>query len=306
MIKYLNKAIKEASDKEEFYKVIDLANEALSIPNFGFTMETISRLGYSLIRVGKIAEGINLLQIIINKDTNDKFKEYTSNILKVAERLQQVQLPLKKYLEQGNILQEGVVIYLKDGREIAKDSASSSYLNSYMPYMVWKIEDNKVYGFPVKKYDNHGMCLRGHNYLIFQNCSVKPELVSFKLSDISKVYFEINKYDYQRVIRDLYERFCVFGSISNVSKNHFVTEMEQTLNIEIGNLIVLYNPQDRVRHYYYVMDIDTENGIYKCIQVTHRKGNITIKDEQVKEIPMSAYIMEKIPTTLENREKMFR
>lgn len=296
MIEKLYREISEAFQNKKYYRVINLIEVALKIPNFGFNMSLLYKYGYSLMKTCNYEEGIKIYQIISAHDTNEKVKAFVKEVIEKYNKNQSLKLPITDYLAKGYKLESGVVVYLKENNEAG--------FNNIFPYMIWKIESNKIYAFPIKFYRNHGYILSKKRYFKTRHETVIPELVSFSISDILSIDGKLEAFDYNNTLRDLYQRYCIFGTITNTPKNSFVTEMENKISISVGDIISLYDVNDHTYHYYYILEVNQEESQYKGIMINHIDGEIGIKNGNTIEIPFSSYIVDKLFISPENNKKL--
>lgn len=303
MISEIYTAIGQAFDNRNYKQVIKLVREALTNPKFGFNMNLLYKYAYSLIMTYKVKEAIRVLKVIAKNDTKVEMLYKIEFILGKLEKKQVIKLYIKDYLKKGNKLEAGLVVYLKKQEDI--QSKYPNFENNIRyPFMIWKVEGDKIYAFPIRKYMNHGFYISSNKYLTEANLACNPNLVIFEADAISKVDMQIDRIDFNNIIKDLYERLCVLGTINNSPKNHFVAELEKSLSVSVGDIVTIYNISNHVRTYYYIIEKDNESSTYKAIAISHLNGEIFIKNEDIIEIPFSAYIMEKVVVSEENKEKI--
>lgn len=296
-------AVGEAFDNKNYKLVIKLVREALEDPKFGFNMNLLYKYAYSLIMSYKLKEGLRVLNIIANNDTKAEMLSRVDFILSKIENRQIIKLYIKEYLKKGYELQPGLVVYLKSSEEIQNGDSNPSNNIKY-PFMIWKVEGDTIYAFPIRRYINHGFYLSAYKYFKETNFTAYPKLAIFDRNNILKVDIQIDKFDYKCIIKDLYERTCVFGTINDYPKNNFVNECEQALAVTAEDIITLYDISNHTCKYYYIISVDEESRVYKGVAISHFNGNIYIKDEEIINIPMSMYIIEKIAISEDNRRKL--
>lgn len=154
----------------------------------------------------------------------------------------------------------------------------------------------------------------GYSLLKAHRISEGMQILKFIVSDetdplmlektISTIRLWKKRSDYVSTINDLYQRYCIFGAINDIPKNHFVEVQEKLLKISVGDVIAVYDSISRMRCYYYILDIDKENSVYRVNRIGHMNGELYIKDKNVEEIPFAAYIMEKTIISLENQRRL--
>jgi len=300
MISQIYTLIGEAFENGNYIQVVKLVDKALEIPEFGFNMNLLYKYGYSLLMVRRKKDGVRILKVILENDTNPHVLEKTREILKSWKKNQAIKLPIELYLSKGHKLQEGLAVYVRPDAKIESEIPLSEGSVSYL-YLIWKIENDKIYAFPLKKYTSHGHILKAYKYFRKVDLAAVPKLVSFDVDSIMCVSMKLDTNDYVDTIKDLYERYCIFGTISCNSKNYFVQEKEKSLSINIGDIVAIYDPATRSKLYYSIIDIDTEQSIYRAFRIGHLNGELCLKGEYIEEIPFSTYIMEKTIISFENQ-----
>ncbi len=303
MISEIYTKIGEAYEKKKYYKVIVLVEGALKVPKFGVDRNIMYQYANSLIKTHRVEDGIKVLRILKGLDKHPKMTETVDKILKRYDEQQKIQLPLEEFLAEGYKLEEGLAVFLKpDCKFLYEEDNHIKYLSS--PFMIWKIVDGCIFAFPIEDREIHGHILFADLYFKNTNQTVYPSLVSFRVEDISHIDRKLGELDYTSVIKDLYERYCVLNTIQNNPKNYFVTEIEKNFLISVGDIISIYDCADRVRRYYYIIAVDESEGPYKGVAITHRNGEIYLKNTDIIEIPTSSYIMGKLNISEENRQRL--
>lgn len=287
----LYKEIEEAYNQKRYYRVTNLVKKILKTSNEEIDEKIFFMYGYALLMINEQERGISIFKILSQLGTSE-ISQKAKAIVVSWEEQKKFQLPLKEYLEQGYELKEGVIVYLNSLEGVISEAPARTGID--LPYMIWKIENNIVYAFPIRIYRKHGHYIQGRKYFKSNNQAVEATLVSFAISNISAIDIILDSTDCKSVIGDLYKRCCVLSSVNNTPKNHFVSELEKKILIEENDIISIFDVNDRHPHYYYVIKINKEDSIYYGVEITHINGEITLKNKNVVEIPKSSYILEKL------------
>lgn len=282
MIREIYKDINKAFKNNNYYQVINLINYALKMSKLGLDQEILFKYGYSLLKVGNIEEGINVLRIITNLT---KFSIVEQYIINNYEKKQNVNLALDEYLKQYE-LEAGLVVNV-----------------SSKPFLIWKVSNNRVYAFKIEN-NKHGIRISGSKYFIDGDLAFSPNLVKFDIKDIDSINFKLDDFDYKRVINDLLERNCIFGNIAHVPKNIFIREMERKLDIKEGDIITVFDVVSHHNRFYYIISIDENARMYKTVAITHEQGYIKLKNNEIIDISFDTFISGKNVVALDYKKRL--
>ena len=172
-----------------------------------------------------------------------------------------------EYFRLKHELSEGDIIYVSDVDENYKSIDSYSLKRTYM---VWKIEGETVYAFPVtNKIPKDIRCYKlfRQNYLNFDSDrTVKADMVVINKKYIQKVQERLTREDYLNVLSNIYSGIIVLGDEEKKQQMQpFMDEIYNSFNIEINNVIVAYDREEKKAKNYLVIDMD-EDSLY-CIEI---------------------------------------
>ena len=118
-----------------------------------------------------------------------------------------------EYFRVDNELYQGDIIYASDVDEYYKNIDPYALKRTYM---IWKIEGEKIYAFPVTNKipkDIRRFKLFRQNYLNFDSDrSVKDDLVIINKKDVEKVQERLPSNDYLNVLSNIYSGVIVSGN----------------------------------------------------------------------------------------------
>ena len=180
-----------------------------------------------------------------------------------------VEIEYQSFLDKGNILTPGHVIYIKNspllinGHKEIEDSKSDS-----RPYLIWKIENNMIYMFPLSK-----NCGKFHYYLYAQNypnseCdrAVKNNLSITTEDNILSVADKLNDNDYKIIISNLF--VTSYSCKDNDEKEGRRKFLEDYVGMpKINDVISYYVPEEEKSYFYLVLDILEDD--YQVIEINH-------------------------------------
>ena len=171
---------------------------------------------YLLAKIHMLKGNIDISKTIFEKILNDpSLDDITQKTIK--KHLQKiynnknfnafVEIEYQSFLEKGNLLCSGHVIYIKDKPlSINGHKENSDLKSNSRPYLVWKIENNLVYMFPVTK-----VCGKTPYHLFYQNYpnsefdrNIKDNLCITTLDNIISVTDKLKDNDYSIIMSNIF------------------------------------------------------------------------------------------------------
>lgn len=191
----------------------------------------------------------------------------------------------------GNRLLPGHVIMTCKLRDEYPENCG--YIKTEWPYMIWKIDGEKIYAFPVTKdIDKYRHPLSKDNYPCREDRTLKDRLACILEGDVTNVIDKITDTDYLKSIESMQlslinTQMGDWTPETSYFMNSFITNKE----VEIGDIIVFCKKQTKEIRYYFVFSID-EFG-YQTYEVGPRflpyTDNIQVKNLS-KEVPITSII----------------
>lgn len=265
MYKYAIALLKTNQEKEamDILDVIFKISENSNIPSI--SDKKLYRIGMKLYDRGlyKESKKVFLKYLELNKDADAKYVNSAKGFLYEIERYENGlfnKIEVSNYLkDENNHIEEGMVVFIKP-------AANINFFDNNRPFLIWKIEGNKVYAFPITTNTDVS------NPFYFEK-EDEPKylyinIVEFLIDDISTIYRIIAKEYLLPILKNQYYRYC-----SDALKNDFVKEMEKSFNIEIFDIIKIKDNDsfkyflitniDEEKEQYVVHEVINDNGIYK-------------------------------------------
>lgn len=216
-------------------------------------------------------------------------------------------------LSEGKDLESKQIIYTSKIRdEYFENSIDEDPKKATRPYMIWKIDEDKLYCFAVTTRITHkdgkirGHILLSENYKVNSlNRVVKNNLVVIQKNDVESVIDKVHDEDFEVIIKRIYGEVCFFeGKFLEASK-FFIDIMSSEFNPEIYDIIKIPFKDDLENicpKTYFIVEIDIENHLYIGIEVSLYKGKIKIVDYNLHFINMNTPIFS-VKKVREEREK---
>lgn len=213
----------------------------------------------------------------------------------------------------GNKLRPGHVIMTCRLRD--DYSENHGYKKVDWPYMIWKVEDKKIYAFPVvAKVDRFNYVFSHEDYPCRSDRTLKDGMVCIYEDDVINVIDKITDDDCRKAI-DLMQRSIIYSQKGdwNNHTNYFMNSFLEDKEVEVGDVLVFCDKEKETVNYYFVFGID-EYG-YKIYEVSYRffpfsddvKMEYISKDKpltsliKLVDINRKKLLLEMVPTTNEKR-----
>ena len=205
-----------------------------------------------------------------------------------------------KFKRDGYSLEPGHIFYSKHVDLGFEDDRKSS-----KPYMVWKVENNNVYCFPVvrareneKKYN---YILRKEKYPNYTfNRKVKDSLACVDEKYIEKIVSVVKYFDYQEVIACIYRSICFTNDTSACEK--FFYEYIKEMDIQIGDIVSIPNCEKRQIKLYYIVDMFDDS--YRALKIENNNGKYCIENNDPIILKRSDYLMKAFINKQEKKEEI--
>lgn len=171
----------------------------------------------------------------------------------------------------GQTLLPGYIIYVDRVRDGYEENRYNQDDQKRMhPYMIWQIEGDKIYAFPVSiTMDKYQYIFKSEDYSYFYpDRRLKDTLVCLNKRDATSVYGKITDEDYKLAISLMYKNiyFAQKGQIKPNSK-YFMETMLKNEIASLGDVIVIYDFETHTERHFYVFAIDEKNQKYKTIEI---------------------------------------
>lgn len=168
----------------------------------------------------------------------------------------------------NNELEVGHIVYglVLDKKYIKKDP-----VHDKRPYLIWKIDGDDLYCFPVtKNLKTYSYTLYEQDYLNFDSDRrIKDYIVHMKKYNVDKIYEKLNEKDLSQVLKKIYVYVQGFKKEERINRLEFIDEYVKNMSIKKGNVIILYNKEKDLKRYYFVIDIDEKNDRYETIELSY-------------------------------------
>ena len=173
-----------------------------------------------------------------------------------------------------NKIEPGQLVYVKTSTKFEKEFDINKYGR---PYLVWKIDGEYIYTFPVTASINSSQTfyIDGHPRQIYD------DIIKLKISEIDSVYRIIDKNTLKKILKSQYYRFCHIKE-----KNIYVKEYEKSFDIKMYDIIKIKDKILNCYKYCLITNIDLLNEEYKAIEVVYNdeKKEYTFKESAYKRV----------------------
>ena len=239
----------------------------------------------NIIRIKLLEGNIKDAQAIIDSRLKVETEESTLRMLRSYEQLIKNHLEKGAYIEtdynyfkKKNTLEPGHIVFLKNMPESDYRNEDEKALKR--PYMIWKIEDDIIYIFPVstqereksyklymQKYPN-SKCDRTVKYTLFQTTE----------DNVLTVQDKVLEEDFKIILTNLYQASCFADRISKKQNQYFMQEyIGEISKYDVIKEVV--HGSVSVSKFHLVLDIEDKH--YRTIEVDYKnKKIIGVKSEK--------------------------
>lgn len=257
---------------------------------------------------GKIEQAYNTIIKSLNEkisfEQQNKYMKYKFMIDDHLRKGIAIETEYESFIKNGDTLEPGHIVFLKDktvtSLEILKDSKKNN-----RPYLIWKIEENDLYMFPVttkcRDKDNHnkGFTLYSQKYgNNFQDRRLINSLCHTTTDNILSVQDKILEEDYKKILTD------IFYSIY-FNKNEKIVNNLKFMKEYIGKPnkydIIEYVDKNTKEHTYYLV-LYIEANYYKVVKIDCK--NYIIIDNKTRIIDKKQLISKIIKPTPEALQEL--
>lgn len=214
---------------------------------------------------------------LIFPDSNEfshKANQYLTKIKrlkKMDDTFEEVSYPYLK--STGKSLEPGHIIYVeKLNNKYMCNKVNDDPKKDTRPYMIWKIDKNLIYGFPVAT----ARCEKDLFRLFRQNYGnvdfdrkIKDNITYIEECDVQFVIDKISDRDFDILIKNMYHSMCANIEEKRPSNRFFVNQIMSEINVEVGNIITIwdFSEEEKKKKTYLVLEIDNENNAYSTVEV---------------------------------------
>ena len=217
------------------------------------------------LRQGKIAEAKQELDEVaekykdtIKEDALNKFRGIIRNYYNSGSF---IETDYESFVKNGKKLEPGHIIFIGNGKpsSIKTNPEDFDEKAKSRPYMIWKIEGNDIYMFPVLiAIKNKGYILYEQNYLNSNaDRTIKAHLCKTTIDNVLSVQDKVSEYDYPIILRFIFTS-VYFGKEENKIKNRKFMQ-DKCGEPELYNIIETVEPVTKIHHYYFVYE-KTDRG----------------------------------------------
>lgn len=237
---------------------IILAKSYLAQGKIGATKDTLSKINYNNIS--------NSDQKVIKKINNQIYnnEKYGSCI----------EISYESFVKKGLELEPGHIIFLKSPATLYEFD-NDSYKENNIPYMIWKIENNILYVFPVTtKIQPNSIYYNFRDYDYRNSVGdrrLKDNLYVTTKSNVLTIQDKINNVDFNKSIHNLFNIiFFQQNKFDNPKKTRFLKKYIGEVN-EL-DIIKYIDKETQERQYYLVLKILEDH--YKLIRIDKEKYEV--------------------------------
>ena len=209
-----------------------------------------------------------------------------------------------KYYKYHHTLQPGDIIYTK-----YEDSSEN---NSRRPILIWKLEGDNVFGFPITKNvmrpngKKKGYLIRGDQYKNFDgDRALKYSLLNINTSEVGRIIEHIKPRDLDKILRSARQGIIKIGTSDILETNKKFLD-EYKIEIVPESIILLPNHNNNNYDFYFVIDVDKEKKQCKGLLLEKKGDEIDFVSDEPTIISLDQDIVNCIRPKDDKKEQILK
>ena len=231
--------------------------------------------------MGNIEEAKKLIDEAIKLDEGYKVEDFSKKIYNFEYRNASLETEYNCFINNGNKLEEGHIIYLKRPPKFNYNIINDEKAFN-RPYMIWKIEDNKLYLFPLtsKCKDNfYKLYMQKYPNSKYDR-GVKPNACITTKDNVLSVADKVLEEDYNNLLANIYYSIYFATLNGNTDFKYSNKEFINSYFKEIEKYDVLEYVENDDRKFYLVLDFLSSK--YKVVEIDFpNKKIIGLKEKTI-------------------------
>lgn len=229
----------------------------------------------NLLLQGKIEEAKELVpQFIREEPSKEMF--YVNRLIYNHEHYGAfIETDYESFKRNGNELTAGNIVYLKHEPESLVDVRQDEKCAN-RPYMIWKIEGNKLFLFPVSTVikPNAYVLLKKNYPNSIGDRTIKDRLCTTTVKNVLSVSDKLREFDYHAAIDNVYKSTYLTRSIDNKRSNDpFMKTYHH--EVEKYQVIKTVDVSTKTRRYFLVLG--SNDKYYEVIELDYNRNVISDK-----------------------------
>ena len=223
---------------------------------------------------GKVKKAYDALEQVLREGLpiykRKEILECRSKIINHYQNGQFIETEYSCFIQNGNKLEPGYIVFLKN-RPDSTISSHGDYKLDRRPYMIWKIENDNVYMFPLTtKGSKKDYIISKGKYHKYKDRTIMDRLCKTTLNNILTVRDKISDEDYENIIDKAFKSIY-FGERSQLSESTYFMN-SYVGEVKLHDIFESIDLNSRLSKYYFVIEI--VNRGYKVVEVDTKKNRI--------------------------------
>ena len=233
---------------------------------------------------GKFEEAQKIIDSCLKTETDPnhlrRLRSYERLIINHVEKGAYIETTYESFKENGNVLEPGHIVFLKDYPKSEIKWYDTKIIDR--PYMIWKIEGNDLYIFPVTTKDRY------KSYKLFSqkypnslsDRTIKYNLLTTTEDNVLTVQDKVLEEDFKVIIDNLYQSTYFSSKEAKTRNRYFMQEYLGTI-MKYDVIKHLENRSYSQAKFYLVLDV--EEDFYRVIEIDLKKSKVIgVKSEAFK------------------------
>lgn len=226
-----------------------------------------------------------------------------------------VEICYSQFKAQGRQLSSQHIIYTSKIRDdYFENQYNDDPKRQTRPYMIWKIEGDKIFCFPIttkitrSDSGKRNYALYGQNYKTRNfDRLIKNNLVVIQENDVESVIDRVNDRDFEIIIKQIYNDICFQHDILKKHNAYFIETLSSQFKPKLFDVIkVPFHDNNGHTHCkaYLILEIDLKKGRYKVVEIDLTNEEIEIVNYALSYVSMKTPIISIEEIEVERKNKL--
>ena len=265
-------------------------------------------IGIAYILIGHYKEGEKYLELANQNELTftqkQKYFLYKKKLEKNKIDNTFIEMRYEKFKEKYTI-SPGDVVYVRKTNRYYEEQ---DFKSQKRPYLIWKIEKDNIYAFPLSKKifeDDKSYILYYQKYVNFDSDrKVKDNIVLLKEEDIEKVLERIDEFDLNCTLKNVYIRVMKSKKENyKLLSKPLIDFYQEKIKLNSGEIVF---SKLNTNSYNYYLVLNNDNGLANLLEIDFNSDDIIINNNNPIQVDSHNIIYRKETNITENQQNQIR